>query len=204
MQIVSRKNALDLGLKRYFTGKPCPHGHVCERYVSGWVCCECALLGSKKWQKENPEKAKRINKKSIAANKEKISQRYNTWYYENLDYHKKWREQNREAVNFSASKYRKNNPEKVLALNASRRALRSGSVGTHTSDDVFKMLKLQKHKCANCLTDISNAYHVDHIMPLALGGSNWPENLQCLCPTCNLKKNAKHPIDWAQENGRLI
>jgi 5-methylcytosine-specific restriction endonuclease McrA len=33
-------------------------------------------------------------------------------------------------------------------------------------------------------------------MPLKLGGSNWPENLQLLCRTCNLRKNAKHPDVW--------
>ena len=36
-------------------------------------------------------------------------------------------------------------------------------------------------------------YHVDHRMPLSLGGSNYPDNLQLLCPTCNLSKSATHP-----------
>jgi len=44
--IVSRAEALELGLKRYYTGKPCKHGHVAERYVSGKAkgkggCVEC-------------------------------------------------------------------------------------------------------------------------------------------------------------------
>ena len=30
------------GLDRYFTGKPCIHGHVAERYVNGGDCVECA------------------------------------------------------------------------------------------------------------------------------------------------------------------
>jgi hypothetical protein len=33
--------AREAGLKRYFTGKPCVHGHVCERLVSGGQCVEC-------------------------------------------------------------------------------------------------------------------------------------------------------------------
>ena len=37
-----RKEAEMLGLDRYFTGKPCNRGHVCERYVSGH-CIECHL-----------------------------------------------------------------------------------------------------------------------------------------------------------------
>lgn len=71
-------------------------------------------------------------------------------------------------------------------------------------EDVKRIIEGQKYKCANCMCDVSKKYHVDHIMPIALGGTNWPSNLQILCPTCNMRKKAKHPIDWAQENGRLL
>ena len=40
--------------------------------------------------------------------------------------------------------------------------------------------------------------------PLALGGSNDKANLQLLCPTCNAKKSAKHPIDFMQSRGLLL
>jgi 5-methylcytosine-specific restriction endonuclease McrA len=46
--------------------------------------------------------------------------------------------------------------------------------------------------------------HVDHILPLALGGDNRRKNIQLLCPTCNLSKGAHHPIDHAQRNGLLL
>lgn len=39
--IVSRKDAKAAGLSRYFTGNPCPKGHVAERYVNAKTCCEC-------------------------------------------------------------------------------------------------------------------------------------------------------------------
>lgn len=204
MEIITRKEALALGLKRYFTGRPCPHGHVCERLASNYVCIECKNRENVKWAKENPEKAALIRKEWLNKNKEENAKRYSDWYAKNPDYHKGWRERNRKAVNLTASKYRAKNPKKVLALSALRRARKSGSSGKHTAADIEKILKSQKHKCANCLTSIKKSYHVDHIMPLALGGFNGPENLQCLCPTCNLKKHAKHPIDWAQENGRLL
>jgi 5-methylcytosine-specific restriction endonuclease McrA len=42
VEIISRKDARRLGLKRYFTGEPCAHGHVAPRYVGDDVCAECA------------------------------------------------------------------------------------------------------------------------------------------------------------------
>jgi hypothetical protein len=34
LPIISREEARQKGLKRFFTGKPCKHGHVCERRVA--------------------------------------------------------------------------------------------------------------------------------------------------------------------------
>jgi hypothetical protein len=41
MKIISRDEAIRLGLKRYFTGTPCKYGHVDERMVSNWRCRTC-------------------------------------------------------------------------------------------------------------------------------------------------------------------
>jgi hypothetical protein len=38
---ISKQEAASLCLKRYFTGKPCVHGHICERYISSGACVEC-------------------------------------------------------------------------------------------------------------------------------------------------------------------
>jgi hypothetical protein len=49
MQIISRAEAKAKGLKRYFTGKPCKHGHVAERQVSNATCVECERAAMKKY-----------------------------------------------------------------------------------------------------------------------------------------------------------
>jgi hypothetical protein len=41
MIIRTRAEAKSAGLKRFFTGIPCNHGHVCERWVSTKGCLEC-------------------------------------------------------------------------------------------------------------------------------------------------------------------
>jgi hypothetical protein len=50
MQIISRAEAKAKGLKRYFTGKPCKHGHVAEREVFNATCVECERAAIKKYR----------------------------------------------------------------------------------------------------------------------------------------------------------
>ena len=50
MNIISRKNAQVDGVKRYFTGVPCIHGHLSERLVSNSSCCECTRLAMKAYR----------------------------------------------------------------------------------------------------------------------------------------------------------
>ena len=44
MKIITRQQAIEQGVKRYFTGEPCKHGHVAERYSSSYACCECQRI----------------------------------------------------------------------------------------------------------------------------------------------------------------
>ena len=121
---------------------------------------------------------------------------------------KAYREKNAEKIRESAKAYRAANPEKMAENWRNRRARKRSAEGSHTSADIRAIFLAQRGLCANCETKLFKSgkqkYHVDHIMPLSRGGSNWPSNLQCLCPACNLSKNAKDPIKWAQENGRLL
>ena len=56
--IISRDEARVLNLKSFFTGEPCKHGHVAERYVSSGGCVECVCGHKREWRAANPEKAR--------------------------------------------------------------------------------------------------------------------------------------------------
>lgn len=43
-EIVSRDEAVQRGLTRYFTGRPCQRGHVAERTTRDWGCVACEKL----------------------------------------------------------------------------------------------------------------------------------------------------------------
>ena len=48
-----RAEAKTLGLKRYFTGIPCPNGHIAERTTDKGACVECARIHSDAWRDKN-------------------------------------------------------------------------------------------------------------------------------------------------------
>lgn len=41
MEIISRKDAYDQGLTKFFTGKVCKNNHLAERYVTSGSCSKC-------------------------------------------------------------------------------------------------------------------------------------------------------------------
>lgn len=55
-EIISRKEARALGLKRYFTGKPCPKGHISERIVHHADCLECRSKYERKKREKRPRR----------------------------------------------------------------------------------------------------------------------------------------------------
>jgi len=76
--------------------------------------------------------------------------------------------------------------------------------GSFTKDDVARILKEQRGKCAYCRKSLKAGHSVDHVMPLVLKGSSNPNNLQLLCKSCNSSKGGKHPIDFARKRGLLL
>lgn len=90
------------------------------------------------------------------------------------------------------------------AQNHIRRSTLKGCSGSFTSMDVQRIYRSQKGRCPWCKTSLKGGFHRDHKFPLALGGTNNAENIELLCPKCNIRKHAKDPIDWANENGKLL
>lgn len=101
------------------------------------------------------------------------------------------------------------NPEKYRAYKATggrnRRARAGGNDGKHKSADIEFLWTAQKGHCVFCLKPlIRGKFHVDHHVPLALGGSNDRSNLRLLHRKCNLEKSWRDPIEHAREHGMLF
>lgn len=221
---IHRNAARAQGLHRFNTSVPCGHGHLSDRYTASGKCVSCMTQRSARWARENPEKAKAAVSRWEKANPEKAMARAERWKKANPDSAKaataRWRENNPEKVRqwqlnntektrAKWARWREANREKCLKSNqissSRRRALKRGSGGTHTIDDLREILAAQAGRCAYCKADLRRIKkNVDHIMPLARGGSNGRSNLQYLCQPCNNIKRAKDPLDFAQSLGLLL
>jgi 5-methylcytosine-specific restriction endonuclease McrA len=91
-----------------------------------------------------------------------------------------------------------NNPDNVRSR-VERRKSRDEAAGPRYSDlDIAYLLMAQDDRCAYCTVALDGAGHVDHMTPLAKGGTNARDNLVLACFQCNTEKHAKtaHEYFW--------
>lgn len=127
-----------------------------------------------------------------------------------------WRLSNTARSRATVAAWRRANPEKVEAIkvaflianpdakkiyHANRRDRAIGHLSVGLTQRLFK---LQRGRCACCSEPLGRGYHLDHIMPLALGGVNEDSNMQLLRAICNMRKSAKHPVEYMQSKGFLL
>lgn len=175
--------------------------HAHKRMPSGMssFCKVCAKDRSRKWHNANKERAAARAGAYYASHKDEIKGRTAKWYRDNhqsaLAYMEKRRSEKPEIVKAAIRKWWKDNPEHGAAIRRGYKARKRNASGKHTGADIKQLFADQCGLCAACKTALSK-YHVDHVMPLILGGSNDKSNLQLLCPTCNMSKGGKHPSEW--------
>lgn len=205
-RIILREEAKKLGQTWYFTGKPCKHGHIAKRNMVDRSCSRCKSVSRaarRKYLRQTDETERfKHNAYSRAQYWGDTNRRTRS---AELHQERKIRDPdymgNRRAY---SRKRKKENPEPSRADTRNRRARLRNSEGSHTANDVSRILVLQRNLCAYCRVSLSSGYHVDHIKPVSQGGSNWPKNLQCLCGDCNRRKSDKDPLTFARENGLLL
>lgn len=155
-----------------------------------------AMASRLKWARANRNKTAKYKEKHLAVpgNKEKSALAS-----------KKWKDENPERRREHCREWRARNPEKAETYQRNRRARLLSADGSHSAEDVADILRLQGGKCAYCRCRITGLNRrVDHIKPLAKGGANYRANLQILCASCNSRKSASDPVDFARRLGRLV
>lgn len=161
-----------------------------------------------KWRLENREESNKRQSEYYAKNADKIKAQKATKYLSNPDKFRSRRAElyaeNPHRFREYTSKWKASNKLACRMHDHNRRANKRNNGGKLSKGIVEKLIKLQRGKCACCLMPLANDYHLDHIVPIKLGGQNIDSNIQLLHSRCNLKKNAKHPIDFMQQRGFLL
>lgn len=70
--------------------------------------------------------------------------------------------------------------------------------GTFTTDDIIDLFELQDGRCCYCGMPFHSKedFEVDHMLPIAKGGDNSPENIALACFNCNRSKRDHLLEDW--------
>lgn len=208
IEIISRKEAKERGLKRYFTGKPCKYGHVAERRVHG-ECCECRS----EYRKQNKDKIYRQNKDYLK------------------DYLKEYRKQNKEKIAEREKEYRRKNKNKKARQNKEHRKQNPAPYFLRKSlERMFgnwkggrkKMEKLHGYTFEQLVARIEfqfkdgmswenrSEWHIDHRKPISRfleQGITDPKivnalsNLQPIWASENLSKGAKFELNLKPQSG---
>lgn len=219
-QIVFRKDALANGYSRYFTGRPCKNGHIEQRQTSNKGCVSCLLERGSKWRAANIDEIRRRDRIIYAANPEKAALKNKSrdaekmrdssrrWYSLNKkrarERHLKWCAENPGHKSEISRKWHANNRDRQREHGRKRRAIKLNASGSHSKSDIDNIRRLQSARCAYCRCLLGKKYHIDHIFPMSKGGSNGRSNLQLTCVSCNLKKHALDPLDFARRCGMLL
>lgn len=160
-------------------------------------CKSCHSKSVKKWQMNNSEKFKEINKQWKNSHKkeraEDSKKRARAHREQRREFGRKWRSKYPDY----GKNWRKNNLDKIRNYAQIRRARIIGNGGDLTVEEWNDILDFYGHKCLCCgREDVKLT--IDHVIPIFLGGKHAADNIQPLCGPCNSRKKDKH-IDYRKE-----
>ena len=203
------------GLKRTDREHTCPScGAIHVAHYSRPKCDPCRAAHKKAKEKEYNEHQHRspAYKMWLEKNDEKIKKKSMDRYWRNRSRRREvgaiYYQNNKERLKPIRKAWSKNNPNKCKGYKdkwinknqeqwktiqregaAKRRALeKSATLPSTCNKSINKMIR----ECVRLSTETGVEYHVDHIIPLALGGAHHQENLRIITADENQKKHSKY------------
>lgn len=189
MELISRKDAGNKGLKYYFTGKPCVKGLIDVRRVSTGQC-QCKehlnqyIDSNKDYEEKNRESLRVKQKNYREENRTKRNQQMADWYQKNKQYanqkqnerraenrekyrkyDREWYWNNRDSRMLSSKAYRTKNLQQVNSRKNSGR-LRNVSKLAPWFDEFDQMVSDESYALSLQRTiETGCSWEVDHIVP---------------------------------------
>lgn len=179
------------------------------------------LLEQKKdYYQRNRDRKLAKDKEYRLANIDKIRNRNKRWYERNKNrvaaYNKIRYEQNRDQILEYKRRYSKQNRDKMRLKWNRWRSTPNGRASDNRSKAKRKILRLANHHadfplelwaervaefnshCAYCNKSLSKP-HMDHFIPVSMGGSHALGNLIPCCQSCNSSKRNFDPKTWYEK-----
>lgn len=193
MKQITRREAKEQGLKRYFTGKPCKHGHISERYTRCGGCIKCGEI----YRLCHAEDHKAYLQEHYQKNRQEYIDKADEWARGNHDKVRKtkaaWKKRNRAVENEHTRNWRQKNPGKVQAHVAKRRAKKLQAMPPWADQKFIA----EFYEAARVISEKTGVpHHVDHIVPLNhpdVCGLHIPANLDVIPEAENLQKSNSIP-----------
>jgi len=141
------------------------------------------------WKQKNADTIRQRNREQYQENRLEIRRRKRAEYYQNRD----WNIQRK-------LDWQKKNPELARLATQRRRAKKlDNGVFEVTKSDINRLLR---NECFYCQSKTAKMT-VDHVMPIAKGGTHSIGNIVAACVDCNLSKNSKTVMEWRMHKIRL-
>lgn len=145
----------------------------------------------REWNRKNPGKHAEYEARRRAREGDAINARRRELREEKSEQYRRqkreWWAKNRARIGEHRRMRYQENPAPVLDRNARGRARRSGAkVVLRVDED--EVIRRDCGRCGICGEPVMGPFHLDHIVPLAAGGTHEPDNVQLAHPTCNARK----------------
>lgn len=191
----------------------CAGCYANRRYATSPEWRESVKAKTRERYRRNPQKAREEKRAYYLANRESLRRKTKVYYETHREKmiaaQTAWAKKHSASVNEKNRAWRKRNPAKAKAMRAAwekahpeemralrhlGRSRRRGASGKFTPEQLRARFAFFGDRCAYCGTE--GKLSIDHVIPLARGGSNWPANLRPACLKCNSSKCDRKIVEW--------
>lgn len=194
-EIIHRSEAKAMGQGWYFTGRPCPKGHVAKRSVSNCECRKCVDDRDARRRAKDPETARA---KDRAYHSNAVEARKSSAAKSRRKHVERRRQDDRERYARAPEKWkanavawgRKNKGKRVAMVAARRSWIKQATPKTLSAERRAEIKQFYVEAAGR-----EGEWHVDHIVPLrgkGVCGLHVPWNLQIITGDENSKKGNRY------------